>query len=131
LVHFLTQVGRTQALPAEYVTTPQSEQCGRFRRDLVRAASRIGAEISAGLRNLGADMGKRWEMGCPWDNYPIWGQELGCTGSLNILIRGRISSAPKISSSSLPRFADWTTPLTSTFKMQIQNWNISGRCLST
>ena len=85
----------------------QSEKRGRFPRDLVGAAIMIWAEIGAGLRNLGAEMGKRWEMGCPWDNYPIWGQELGCTGSLSIPIWGRTLSAPKILSSSLPHFADW------------------------
>ena len=87
--------------------TAQTEKHGRFRQDLVGAALTIGAEIGAGLRNLGAEMRKRWEMGCPWDNYHIWEQELGCTGSLSTLVWGRISSAPKISSSSLPPFADW------------------------
>ena len=43
----------------------QAEKQGRFRRDLVGAALKIGAEIGAGLRNLRAEMKKKMGDGLP------------------------------------------------------------------
>ena len=48
-------------------------------------------------------------MGSPWDNYPIWEQELGCSGSQHPG-SGQNFVCPKnlVELPALPPFADWS-----------------------